>query len=161
LDKALKKFKKLADQHLFSEPASFEKAISQIKNSKTRKMMHTIYYGSAMDVLRKFFPKQGQMNTILGSFSASAIDGTHGLIQPSQWWDNRPVKGWSNYRTPLDNLYMCGASSHPGPGVTCIPGYNAANAVLKDMGIKVSTPNLTLDKPKKKLFFWRNSSGKV
>ena len=40
------------------------------------------------------------------------------------------------YRTPLENLYMCGSSVHPGPGVTCIPGYNAALAVLKDISLK-------------------------
>ena len=395
MDRALKKFKKLADKHLFTEPESFDKVISEIKNSKTRELMKTIYYGSATDVLNQFFPKKGKLNLIKGSFSASAIDGTHGgpnsaetglslayhytmgdiydfrtfkggigalsdalvssltdnggeiryrsivkklltegnkvtgvelkngekitakivlssldagttfmklaagkslpkdftqkvkeidyrngylqihltlrelpeytdylsfandnnirwlmayirspehlqqcweeyqrgevpsdpvsylvipslldpslatgrgytctifshyfpydipagkhneyrdlmadriidqitkrapnfrdsimdkivlthkyfektfgitdgdfthgLIQPSQWWANRPVQGWSDYRMPLDNLYMCGSSTHPGPGVTCIPGYNAANAALKDLGIK-------------------------
>ena len=397
MDKVLTKFKKLADKHLFSEPASFDEVLSGIKNTKERELMKTIYYGSAIEVLRKFFPKQGKSNLILGSFSASAIDGTHGgpyspgtglslayhytmgdiydfrtfkggigalsdalvssltdnggeiryrslvkcfltegrkvtgvelkngkkilakivlssldaqttfmnlakeaslpsdfkqkvndisykngyiqihltlrelpeytgylsfandnnirwlmayirspehlqqcweeygrgevpsdpvsymvipslmdpslatgpgytctifshyfpydipegkhneyrdlmteriidqitkrapnfrdsimdkvvmthkyfettfgitdgdfthgLIQPSQWWDHRPVKGWSDYRTPLENLYMCGSSAHPGPGVTCIPGFNAATAALKDMGLAIS-----------------------
>ncbi len=91
-------------------------------------------------------------------FGITGGDFTHGLIQPSQWWDKRPVKGWSNYRTPLDNLYMCGSSSHPGPGVTCIPGYNAANEVLKDLGIKVTAPISTNDKAKKSIFFWRNKA---
>jgi len=70
------------------------------------------------------------------TFGITAGDFCHGLIQPSQWWDHRPVKGWSNYRTPLENLYMCGSAVHPGPGVTCIPGYNAALKVLEDMGIE-------------------------
>ena len=69
------------------------------------------------------------------SFGITAGDFCHGLIQPSQWWDHRPVKGWSNYRTPLENLYMCGSAVHPGPGVTCIPGYNAALKVLKDINV--------------------------
>ena len=74
------------------------------------------------------------------TFGITAGDFTHGLIQPPQWWDNRPVKGWSNYKTPLSNLYMCGSAAHPGPGVTCIPGFNAANEVLKDMGMKEYSP---------------------
>lgn len=86
-------------------------------------------------------------------FGVTGGDFTHGLIQPSQWWDNRPVKGYSNYRTPLDNLYMCGSSTHPGPGVTCIPGYNAANAVLKDMGLEVEVPNT--EKKKSMFTFWK------
>ncbi len=395
MDRALKKFKKLADKHLFSEPASFNKVVSEIKSARTRELMKTIYYGSAIDVLKRFFPKRSKLNLILGSFSASAIDGTHGgpysagtglslayhytmgdiydfrtfkggigvlsdalvsslidnggeirfrsivkkllvegnrvagvelkngekitakvvlssldaqttflklaegsilpvnfmqkvkdidyrngyiqihltlrelpeytdylsfanennlrwlmayirspehlqqcweeykrgevpsdpvsymvipslldpslatgpgytctifshyfpydilegkhneyrdlmadriidqitkrapnfrssimnkvvmthkyfektfgitggdfthgLIKPSQWWNKRPMEGWADYRTPLQNLYLCGSSTHPGPGVTCIPGFNAANAVLKDLETK-------------------------
>ena len=399
MDKALNQFKKLADKHLFTEPSSFDKLVSEIKSSRKRELMKTIYYGSAIDVLKKFFPTKGSLNLILGSFSASAIDGTHGgpyskgtglslayhytmgdiydfrtfkggigklsdalassltdnggeiryrsivkniltegnkvtgvelkngdkisakvvlssldarttflnlansaplpddfkqkindiqykngyiqiqltlselpeyqgylsfankdnirwlmayirspehlqqcweeyklgevpsdpvsymvipslldtslatgpgytctifshyfpydipegkhneyrdlmverivdqitkrapnfkksitnkavftqkyfastfgiaegdfthgLIDPSQWWDQRPVKGFSGYQTPLENLYMCGSAAHPGPGVTCIPGFNAANKVLKDMGMEEYSP---------------------
>ena len=43
----------------------------------------------------------------------------------------RPVAGWASYRTPVENLYLCGASCHPGPGVTGVPGYNGAQEVLK------------------------------
>ncbi len=75
------------------------------------------------------------------TYGITAGDFTHGLIHPEQWWDKRPVKGMSAYRTPLENLYMCGASVHPGPGITCIPGYNAARMVLKDLGISFTEPN--------------------
>ena len=74
------------------------------------------------------------------TFGITGGDFTHGLIHPSQWWDKRPIEGWSDYRTPLKNLYMCGASTHPGPGVTCIPGYNAANEVLKDLDLNQALP---------------------
>ncbi len=43
----------------------------------------------------------------------------------------RPVPGWSQYETPITNLYLCGAGSHPGGGVTGAPGYNAARKLLK------------------------------
>jgi phytoene dehydrogenase-like protein len=67
------------------------------------------------------------------TFGITGGDFTHGLIDPSQWWDKRPVEGWAEYLTPVKNLYMCGSATHPGPGVTCIPGYNAAIAALKDI----------------------------
>jgi phytoene dehydrogenase-like protein len=62
---------------------------------------------------------------------ATEGDYASGLIHPGQMWDRRPVPGWSNYTTPIENLFMCGSACHPGPGVTCVPGYNCANEVLK------------------------------
>jgi phytoene dehydrogenase-like protein len=47
---------------------------------------------------------------------------------------NRPVPGYAQYRSPVRGLYMCGASTHPGGGVMGAPGYNAAGAILRDMG---------------------------
>jgi phytoene dehydrogenase-like protein len=43
----------------------------------------------------------------------------------------RPVGGYARYRTPVENLYLCGAGTHPGGGVTGAPGYNAAREILK------------------------------
>ena len=46
----------------------------------------------------------------------------------------RPVPGWARYRTPVRNLYLCGAATHPGGGVSGAPGYNASRQILKDWG---------------------------
>ncbi len=46
----------------------------------------------------------------------------------------RPVPGWAQYRTPIDNLYMCGSSTHPGGGVMGASGKLAALKMLKDWG---------------------------
>jgi phytoene dehydrogenase-like protein len=62
----------------------------------------------------------------------SGGDFTHGLIHPEQMLDFRPVVGWSQYKTPIQNLYLCGSACHPGHGVTFIPGYNSAHEVLKN-----------------------------
>src|SRR3989449_371067 len=51
---------------------------------------------------------------------------------PSQFLAQRPVLGWSNYRTPIANLYLCGAGTHPGGEVTGAPGHNAAQIILGD-----------------------------
>jgi phytoene dehydrogenase-like protein len=56
----------------------------------------------------------------------------HGDLTLEQLFFMRPVPGWSQYRTPIDGLYLCGAGAHPGGGVTGAPGHNAAHAVLRD-----------------------------
>ncbi len=62
------------------------------------------------------------------------IDGSmhHIDMTPDQMLSRRPLPGWSNYRTPVDHLYLCGSGCHPGGGVTGTPGHNAAMAVLHD-----------------------------
>ena len=45
----------------------------------------------------------------------------------------RPLLGWSRYRMPIDGLYLAGAGTHPGGGVTGAPGRNAAREVLADL----------------------------
>jgi phytoene dehydrogenase-like protein len=56
----------------------------------------------------------------------------HGDLNLEQLFFMRPVAGWSQYRTPVEGLYLCGAGAHPGGGVTGAPGRNAAKKVLKN-----------------------------
>ena len=56
----------------------------------------------------------------------------HGDLRLEQLFFMRPVPGWSQYRTPVRGLYLCGAGAHPGGGVTGAPGHNAARQVLRD-----------------------------
>jgi phytoene dehydrogenase-like protein len=56
----------------------------------------------------------------------------HGDINMGQLFFMRPLPGWSQYRTPVNGLYLCGAGTHPGGGVTGAPGYNAAKRIIKD-----------------------------
>ena len=60
----------------------------------------------------------------------------HGQMGLDQLLFMRPVAGYGQYRTPIDNLYLCGAGTHPGGGLTGAPGYNAAREVLKDLKTK-------------------------
>jgi phytoene dehydrogenase-like protein len=57
----------------------------------------------------------------------------HGDLSLDQLFFMRPVPGWSQYRTPVNGLYLCGAGAHPGGGVTGAPGYNAAHQALRDL----------------------------
>lgn len=56
----------------------------------------------------------------------------HGELALDQFFFMRPFAGWARYRTPVKNLYLCGASTHPGGGITGLPGYNAAREILRD-----------------------------
>ena len=59
-------------------------------------------------------------------------DIMHGAMSLDQLWSARPVLGNGGYRGPLKGLYMCGAGTHPGGGVTGAPGHNAAQVILSD-----------------------------
>ncbi len=56
----------------------------------------------------------------------------HGQMGLDQMLFMRPIAGYGQYRTPIENLYLCGAGTHPGGGVTGAPGHNAAREILKD-----------------------------
>ena len=56
----------------------------------------------------------------------------HGELTTDQLFWQRPVPHWADYRTPIRGLYQCGSSTHPGGGVSGIPGHNAAREILKD-----------------------------
>jgi phytoene dehydrogenase-like protein len=45
----------------------------------------------------------------------------------------RPILGWSQYRTPIAGLFLCGAGTHPGGGITSGPGQNAAREILRHL----------------------------
>jgi phytoene dehydrogenase-like protein len=57
----------------------------------------------------------------------------HGEPSLNQLFTMRPLLGFARYRGGLDGLYLCGAGSHPGGGVTGGPGANAAREILKDL----------------------------
>jgi len=56
----------------------------------------------------------------------------HGALTLDQLFSARPVLGHGNYRAPIAGLYLCGSGTHPGGGVTGIPGHNAAREILRD-----------------------------
>lgn len=56
----------------------------------------------------------------------------HGALTLDQLYWARPAWGYAQYRTPLPRVYLCGSGAHPGGGVSGAPGYNAAQAMLRD-----------------------------
>lgn len=57
---------------------------------------------------------------------------SHGEMTLDQLFFMRPIPKYADFRTPITNLYMCGAGCHPGGGVMGAPGYIAAKIVQKD-----------------------------
>jgi phytoene dehydrogenase-like protein len=59
-----------------------------------------------------------------------------GRIHPDNLLENRPSVDLSGYRTPIQGLYMCGASQHPHGYITFAPGYNCLSVVADDFGLE-------------------------
>jgi len=57
----------------------------------------------------------------------------HGSLGLDQLFSARPLLGQGNYRGALPRLYLCGSGTHPGGGVTGLPGRNAAREILRDL----------------------------
>jgi phytoene dehydrogenase-like protein len=92
-----------------------------IPNLNTSILKKTIY--SPVDYEKK------PINSIKGTLACGAI-----LPYQSSWM--RPIHQLSNYKIPsISIVYLCGAASHPGPGVSMAPGRNAAQVILRDLGI--------------------------
>ena len=95
--------------------------------------------GNLIDSLSIYMPNIREIMVAWSLFTPLDIEQRVGLtdgnirhldIIPSQFLAQRPMAGWANYHTPIKNLYLCGAGTHPGGEVTGAPGHNAAMRVL-------------------------------
>jgi phytoene dehydrogenase-like protein len=57
----------------------------------------------------------------------------HGELALDQIFTMRPILDWARYRTPIQNLYLCGSGTHPGTGLTGGSGANAAREIMKNL----------------------------
>jgi phytoene dehydrogenase-like protein len=78
---------------------------------------------SPLDTERTF-PNMKEGDLLVGAF-------TNGQIGY-----NRPFAGAGYYRGHVEGLYLCGSSCHPGGNITGLPGYNCAQVIFQDLGIK-------------------------
>lgn len=60
----------------------------------------------------------------------------HGEMQADQMLLSRPIPGNGGYATPVGGLYLCGAGTHPGGGISGVPGLNSARAVIAQGGLR-------------------------
>jgi phytoene dehydrogenase-like protein len=94
-----------------------------------------------LHTVERFAP--GFMDSVVGLVALSPLDLErkfglvggdimHGSMSLDQLWAARPLLGHGDYRSPIAGLYLCGAGTHPGGGVTGMPGHNAAREILRD-----------------------------
>jgi phytoene dehydrogenase-like protein len=95
-----------------------------------------------VEQLGRFFPDLPGM--VVGREALSPLDlerrlaltgghHLHGDMLPDQLFLLRPVRGAAGYRAPIRGLYLCGAGTHPGGGVTGANGRNCAGVVAADL----------------------------
>jgi phytoene dehydrogenase-like protein len=92
-----------------------------------------------MQTLAKYMPDIEQRVTASELLTPADIESEfhitgghwhHGELTLDQFLFVRPVNGAAQYRMPVDGVYLCGAGSHPGGGVSGAAGRNAARAIL-------------------------------
>jgi phytoene dehydrogenase-like protein len=97
---------------------------------------------SVLQVLSQYLPKLPQLIVarqvltpldLETEFGLSGGHIHHGEQSLDQFFLFRPLIGWAQYRTPISQLYLCGAGTHPGGGITGIPGANAAREIIKQL----------------------------
>jgi phytoene dehydrogenase-like protein len=92
----------------------------------------------AIDTLVEYFPNLKSSIVNRKSFSPRDLeeiygltegDLNHGQLMLDQFLFMRPIPGWSNHKTPIDNLYLCGSGVHGGGGVSGAAGRNVVRVV--------------------------------
>ena len=92
----------------------------------------------AIDTLAEYFPnlKSSIKNTktltpqdLETTYGLTEGDLNHGQLMLDQFMFMRPIPGWSNHRTPIDNLYLCGSGVHGGGGVSGAAGRNVVRVL--------------------------------
>lgn len=98
-------------------------------------------FNNTMNTLEHYIPDVS--SSVVGSEVLSPVDleerygltnghifhGEHAVDQLI----TRPIPSCARYETPISGLYLCGSGSHPGGGITCMPGYLGAKMILKNM----------------------------
>ncbi|HEX2989031.1 MAG TPA: hypothetical protein VHO49_00055, partial [Anaerolineales bacterium] len=92
----------------------------------------------AINILAEYFPnlkssiKNQTSITPLDleeTYGLTEGDINHGQLMLDQFLFMRPMPGWSNHKTPIDNLYLCGSGVHGGGGVSGAAGRNVIKIV--------------------------------
>ncbi len=96
------------------------------------KRIFLVVFWRARSVAIKSRPGKANSSALPRVYGLTEGNINHGELTLDQLYFMRPVPGWARYRTPIADLYLCGAGTHPGGGVSGAPGYNAAREILKD-----------------------------
>ena len=98
----------------------------------------TILKELAINTLAEYFPNlQLQITNyhiitpldLETTYGLTEGDLNHGQLMLDQFLFMRPIPGWSNHKTPIDNLYLCGSGVHGGGGVSGVAGRNVVKVL--------------------------------
>lgn len=107
------------------------------------------YHVFREDAYRKIFERLTEYWPNLGDLIIDSMVETPGDLEERLWiprgntqhidptleqmYYYRPLPELSQYRTPIRGLYLTGAGTHPGGGISGMPGYNTAKTILRDL----------------------------
>ena len=92
----------------------------------------------AVDTLAEYFPNLQSLISnshvitpldLETTYGLTEGDLNHGQLMLDQFMFMRPIPGWSNHKTPIDNLYLCGSGVHGGGGISGAAGRNVVKAI--------------------------------
>jgi phytoene dehydrogenase-like protein len=92
----------------------------------------------AMETLNEYFPNLQSLATnshtitpldLEETYALTEGDINHGQLMLDQFLFMRPIPGWSNHKTPIDNLYLCGSGVHGGGGISGAAGRNVVKTL--------------------------------
>ena len=136
----------LADPSLAPDGACVLSAVVQYAPYKLREGWERgkpKFFKAIMDLLERYAPGIGKNTRHVQLLTPVDIEQRyrmpgghwhHGELQADQMLMSRPVFGAEGYATPIDGLFLCGAGSHPGGGVSGAPGLNAARRIMAMKG---------------------------
>ncbi len=136
----------LADPSLAPDGACVLSAVVQYAPYKLREGWERgkpKFFKAIMSLLEQYAPGIGKITRHVQLLTPADIEERyrmpgghwhHGELQADQMLMSRPVFGAEGYSTPIDGLFLCGAGSHPGGGVSGAPGLNAARRILAMKG---------------------------
>ena len=81
-------------------------------------------------IVGQLFQHPAWLERHLGLYRGNVM---HLEMSIDQMFTARPAFGLASYRGPVDDLYLTGASTHPGGGIMGASGRNAARTMLKDL----------------------------
>jgi phytoene dehydrogenase-like protein len=123
----------------------WEKVPYALRGSVSNWEMEKENHAKSLFALLTRFAPNVTVHTVIDSFSRSPVDTERtlpnmrfgdllvGSFANDQVGYNRPFRGAGQYRTPMEGLYLCGGSTHPGGNITGLCGYNAARVLAADL----------------------------
>ena len=116
--------------HFQFAPYKLKSGKWEVENKKVEEL--------AIDTLAEYFHNLKSSIVNRKSFTPKGLediygltegDINHGQLMLDQFLFMRPIPGWSNHKTPIDNLYLCGSGVHGGGGVSGVAGRNMVKAL--------------------------------